>query len=39
MVSIRPAMLAALAKAVRTTFTGSMIPALNMSTYWLVLAS
>ncbi len=38
-VSIRPAMLAALSRAVRTTFTGSMMPALNMSTYSPVLAS
>jgi len=38
-VSINAAMLAALLKAVRTTLTGSMIPALNMSTYSALLAS
>ena len=32
-VSISPAMLAAFCSAVRTTFRGSMIPALNISTY------
>ena len=38
-VSIKPAMLAAFCKAVRTTFKGSMMPALNMSTYLPLLAS
>jgi hypothetical protein len=38
-VSIRPEMLAAFCRAVRTTFSGSMMPALNMSTYLPLLAS
>ena len=38
-VSISPAMLAAFCKAERTTFSGSMMPALNMSTYLPLLAS
>ena len=38
-VSISPAMLAAFCRAERTTFSGSMMPALNMSTYLPVLAS
>ena len=37
-VSNKPAMLAALLNAVRTTFTGSITPALNMSTYSFVFA-
>jgi len=32
-------MLAAFSKAVRTTFNGSMMPALNISTYLPVFAS
>ena len=38
-VSIKPAMLAALLSALRTTLTGSMMPALTMSTYLAELAS
>jgi hypothetical protein len=38
-VSISPAMLAAFSSAQRTTLVGSMMPALNMSTYFPVFAS
>src|SRR5215510_6524884 len=38
-VSMRPAMEAAFCNAQRTTFVGSTMPALNMSTHWPVNAS